>query len=282
MERAALLTTFQSAGIQLASEDDACSSPGAFHRVGVQWTSEDDACSSPGEPLTGSALSTGLDEACSSPRHQIWTPTFLELPLGHLQALLSSVLAWLTPPTSTCEFSFRWTKVAAWKNLEILRGYGMNVGRAVGAQPFCSLTIGSEFRPVSVLAPLCDWHPLWHRDRHWLTSGIDYPLSPLLECNRRVNLEANLARGNHKSADFNLSCLLNMLKDELRHGWQMILPRPAVVDIPGTVLAPLGLVEQDTIDESGAIVVPKWQLIHDQSFNVIRNTKCSVAQRQSY
>jgi hypothetical protein len=48
--------------------------------------------------------------------------------------------------------------------------------------------------------------------------------------------------------------------------------------LPRAVLAPLGLVEQDTINEFGEIV-PKWQLTHDQSFNVIKQTSRSVNDR---
>jgi hypothetical protein len=69
-----------------------------------------------------------------------------------------------------------------------------------------------------------------------------------------------------------------MLMDEVSRGWQLILPREAVLQIPNAVLAPLGLVKQDTINEFGEIV-PKWRLIHDQSFNVIKGTSHSVNDR---
>jgi len=152
----------------------------------------------------------------------------------------------------------------------------MDLGQALQAQPFSSLSVGSEFRPASVLAPLCDWHPLWHCVQCWLSLGIDYPLSPLSDDDRLADLTANLARGNHQSATFNLHHLTGMmLQDEVKRGWQLILACESVIDILGAVLAPLGLVEQDTINKLGELI-PKWRLIHDQSFNVIRGTKRSV------
>jgi hypothetical protein len=38
---------------------------------------------------------------------------------------------------------------------------------------------------------------------------------------------------------------------------------------------PLGIVEQDTINEYGKII-PKWQLMHDMSFDVMKSTYQSV------
>jgi hypothetical protein len=57
----------------------------------------------------------------------------------------------------------------------------------------------------------------------------------------------------------------------VEHGWQLILPKEALPSILRAVLAPLGLVEQDTINER-AEIVPKWRLTHNQSFNVVPTT----------
>jgi hypothetical protein len=66
-----------------------------------------------------------------------------------------------------------------------------------------------------------------------------------------------------------------MLMDEVSRGWQLILPREVVLQLPRAILAPLGLVKQDTINEFRDIV-PKWQLTHNQSFNVIKQMSHSV------
>ena len=56
-----------------------------------------------------------------------------------------------------------------------------------------------------------------------------------------------------------------MLKEEVTHGWQLVLPPEAALEIPDAVLAPLGMANQNTINERGEIV-PKSRLTHDQSF----------------
>jgi hypothetical protein len=66
-----------------------------------------------------------------------------------------------------------------------------------------------------------------------------------------------------------------MLNDEVMRGWWLLLPREAATSIPNAVVGPVGLVEQDSINEFGEII-PKWRLTHDQSFNVVHNTQRSV------
>jgi hypothetical protein len=74
---------------------------------------------------------------------------------------------------------------------------------------------------------------------------------------------------------YNEQRLTEMLKDEVSRGWQLILPCEAALQIPNAILAPLGLVKQDTINEFGEII-PKWRLIHNQSFNIIKGTSRSI------
>jgi hypothetical protein len=54
-----------------------------------------------------------------------------------------------------------------------------------------------------------------------------------------------------------------MLKDEGEHGWQLLLPH--------AILAALGIVKQDTINEYDKII-PKWWLTHDMSFDIVTST----------
>ncbi len=46
---------------------------------------------------------------------------------------------------------------------------------------------------------------------------------------------------------YNEQRLTEMLMDEVSHSWQLILPCKATLQIPNAVLAPLGLIKQDTI-----------------------------------
>ena len=188
-----------------------------------------------------------------------------------LGALLISILAWMTPLTQRPQFAFWWSLLAAQTNFEILCQYGMDLDAAFAAQPFSSLTVGSEFCLAAVLVPLCFLHPLWPRVHHWLTTSICYPLEPLHKSDRIADLTAMLECGNHQSATFHHAQLVQMLTNEVEHGWQLILPHATTLLMPGAVITPLGTVLQDLIDEHGEIV-PKWCLTHDQSYNITPNT----------
>jgi hypothetical protein len=88
-----------------------------------------------------------------------------------LHKILSKVVAWQSPTPSPPEFRFEWSPSAARHNLLVLRKYHMDLDAAIRAQPFSTLTPGSEFRPVTVLEPLCGGHPLWPRIRQYLTTA---------------------------------------------------------------------------------------------------------------
>jgi hypothetical protein len=70
--------------------------------------------------------------------------------------------------------------------------------------------------------------------------------------------------------------ILAILQDEVHHMcWQLPFQPCTVTELPGIVLAPLGLAHQQTINELGEII-PKEQLTHNQSFNVVPGTKRSI------
>lgn len=158
-----------------------------------------------------------------------------------LHDILHDILSWESPQPFPPEFRFEWSNAAAQHNLDVLRRYHLNLDRAIRVQPFSSVTIGSEFRPVSVLAPLCGAHPLWHRVRRSLTDGTSWQLEPISEEDRLHDLGAIVRRGNHKSAIVNQEKVVQILKDEVKHMWQLPLPPRALLELPDTVVAPLGL-----------------------------------------
>jgi hypothetical protein len=103
-------------------------------------------------------------------------------------------------------------------------------------------------------------------------------MTPIAETDRLQDLRLMLARGNHKSALDNIDKVTSMLQDEVHHMWQLPLPPRAALELPGAVIAPVGLADQLTINEHGEIV-PKQRLTHDQSYNVVPGTKRSVNDR---
>jgi hypothetical protein len=60
--------------------------------------------------------------------------------------------------------------------------------------------------------------------------------------------------GNHKLVALHLEQIEMILKDKVECGWQLLLPRQAIHSIPNAILAPLGIVEQDMINEYGKII----------------------------
>lgn len=200
------------------------------------------------------------------------------LPRGRLPSLLQAILVDAGPPTHPSDFHFQWTPLAAAHNAAILRQFDYDIGRALRALPFSTLTPGSEFRAPHLLAPLLSRHPLWPRFLERITLGAEFPLTPISDADRLLDVAAALARGNHKSAQGHEAKLIDMLKDEVAYGWQLPLPREVATKIPDCEVAPLGMVVQSTINEDGSRAV-KLRLTHDQSFNSTKGAKRSVNDR---
>jgi hypothetical protein len=111
-----------------------------------------------------------------------------------------------------------------------------------------------------------------------LTSGVTFPSTDIPEQQRLEDLHAMIARGNHQSAKQRAPTLERMMKSEVLHGWQLPLPPSAALQIPHAVAAPMGLIEQATINKRGEIV-DKLRVTHDQSFNPVKGTRRSVNDR---
>jgi hypothetical protein len=174
---------------------------------------------------------------------------FPPLPEGRLADALASILGAPQPMTWPTEFRFEWSTEAADHNLAVLQRHALDLDIALAAHPFSSLTPGSEFRPVELLAPLLSLHPLWPKFQERISTGAEFPLREIADADRIADVNANLARGNHKSAQGHEAKLIDMLKEEVERGWQLPLPRSAALMIKGCKVAPLGIVAQTTIDE---------------------------------
>jgi hypothetical protein len=191
---------------------------------------------------------------------------------------IDQALAWRPPPLRATSFQFDWSDDAAAHNLQLLAEFDYDLGRAIAAQPGSIVTPGCEFRPTSLLRSLCSRHPLWPRAAEWLTTGVTFPSVPIAEDARLEDLHAMIARGNHQSAKQRAPTLEKMMRSEVRHGWQLPLPPAAALLIPGAIVAPMGLIEQATINELGEII-DKLRVTHDQSYNPIKRTRRSVNDR---
>ena len=104
------------------------------------------------------------------------------------------------------------------------------------------------------------------------------PLINLSDADRHADVAVSLARGNHKSAWGHEAKLLETLKDEVKRGWQLPLPKEAALELRHCEVVPLGVVSQMTIGSDGAKET-KLRLTHDQSFNATRGMRRSVNDR---
>jgi hypothetical protein len=199
-----------------------------------------------------------------------------------LKPLIGSIakaIAWTPPrPFDTTAFNFEPTMEAAQSNLQTLEDHAYDLqaiimGEAAKNTP---LRPGSEFRPVELLNEIFLNHPLWPRVRRTLSRGFTMPLRSLPNLDRVLNVYEALRYGNHKSTHANPEVVLEMLNEEVRYGWQLVLPAKSIPQIPETIVSPLGLVKQTTINEFGESAI-KWRLTHDQSFRF--QSKTSVNSR---
>ncbi len=97
-----------------------------------------------------------------------------------------------------------------------------------------------------------------------LLNGSTWPLSPLGNINRLLDIDNDLAFGNHKGADQQQELLLKLVQDGVDRGFALPLPLDKIKKIPGVLLAPLNIQLQKTINERGKII-PKDRLSHNQS-----------------
>jgi hypothetical protein len=67
----------------------------------------------------------------------------------------------ITP--SPPEFNFELTEDGAAHNLEVLRHYNFDLGKALKAQKNSPLGNGKEFQPTTVLQNVFSLHPLWQQ-----------------------------------------------------------------------------------------------------------------------
>ena len=195
--------------------------------------------------------------------------------------LLSSIvkaLQWKPKQRTTPIFIFEMTAAAAVHNFEVLKAQNFDLQAIIGADPRSPLRPGSEFRPTGYLTPIFEHHPLWQRTKRTLLLGAKMPLKPLTESERIAFLQLALDYGNHKSARKHAPILLTMIDKEVHRGWQLPIPIDKLQEIQGTVVSPLSMVKQWTIDEEGNST-PKLRLAHDQSFAFQQEAIKSVNQR---
>ena len=174
-------------------------------------------------------------------------------------------------------FAFELSLEAAHKNFCILRQYG-SIGEAIKQNQNSPIVPGSEFRPASQLEPVLHLHPNWPEFKRLINEGSDWPVANISEDDRKADVREALNFGNHKGAKLNYHLLRTLIEDDVTHGYSLPLPLDKIHLLPGILLAPMNIVEQDTIDDRGN-TIPKYRLTHDQSFKFERGSNTSLNSR---
>ena len=124
---------------------------------------------------------------------------------------------------------------------------------------------GSEFKHPSHLKELLFDHPSWKKLIQILLEGAAFPLSPISDEERTLDLDFHFDRGNHKSAIQNKKTLDDLIDKVINHGFALPFPIQSLFSMPNTSTAPLGCQEQETINTNGERI-PKLRMTHDQTF----------------
>ena len=178
-----------------------------------------------------------------------------------------------SPTPTKSPIRFELSDQAAEHNAAVLGRFGFDVGRLIRDNNSSTLGFGSEFRGVNELEPLLGKHPHFSRLTELLTEGMPYVFNrELTSAERRKEVLAMLARGNHKSAQSEQFQVGKLLEKDVLHGFAIPIPISVVSRIPGAMVQPLGLAQQWTVNPEGKRVI-KFRLTQDLSFSTNRAAK---------
>jgi hypothetical protein len=163
-------------------------------------------------------------------------------------------------------------------NTKILEECGYNLETVIQQNAGSTISHGSEFRDEETLRAILGNHPYYNDFKPFLSQGVDFVFTEEITEEVRVEeLEANLERGNHKSAQGQEETLSKLLAKDVKTRFDVPLCRGAVQSIPGAMVQPCGITSQFTLEPDGSRAVKK-RLTHDMSFGMTHN-KVSINDR---
>jgi hypothetical protein len=120
-----------------------------------------------------------------------------------------------TTPLKTPLFIFERSRDAALHNAIVLEQFNFNINKAINSQVNSQVSFGSEFKKSSKLQEILIHHPHWPQLKNILDNGASFPLIPLPQENRLIDLSYHKDRGNHKSALDNREILDKIITEDI-------------------------------------------------------------------
>ena len=81
-----------------------------------------------------------------------------------------------------------------------------------------------------------------------------WPLSPIDEHDRLLDIDDAFAFGNHKGATKQPEQLKQLITNDINYGFAMVVPLSKIANLPHVCMAPLNVAPQHSIDEYGNVV----------------------------
>jgi hypothetical protein len=97
---------------------------------------------------------------------------------------------------------------------------------------------------------------------------VDFEFTEITEDQRLLHNATLAVRGNHKGAEINADYMRKVIEEEVARGWLLVLPNDAHQLLPESLLGPIGLVFQTSINELGEDI-EKERPTHDLSFKAV-------------
>jgi hypothetical protein len=186
---------------------------------------------------------------------------------------LRTIASATVPIPEKATIRFEVSANAADYNADLLRSLNYSIPDLLKSQRGTTVSFGSEFRPVNQVRRLLSKHPGFGELEQILMYRMDYRYIDELTNNERLSeMLANLQRGNHKSAQDESDQVAKLLKKDVDHGFAWIIPKQLVPLIPHSMVQPLGLAKQWTLNEMG-VRSPKYRLTQDLSFTCAKGTR---------
>ena len=181
---------------------------------------------------------------------------------------IRKVAATNCPTPAKSDLTFNAGRDARASNWALLARFDGDLSRMIESQRGTTVWHGSEFRPIDQLKEVVGDHPNFDHLARTFTHGMEYHFTrDLNEAERMGELTAQLARGNHQSAEEDPPHLSKLLAKDVSHGFAFAIDADKIPLIKDAMVQPAGLALQYGMKADGSRF-PKKRLTHDLSFSI--------------